>query len=193
MNSAHDNKKMSLLSQQGSAMLLAMVAIFTITATSIHLMNSRESQVKLTDRIITNTDVNRASSIVGAILLSPANCNANFYNVPQVGSLTSLRVCPENFVCRGDTTPTTYLEIGSTSWDSNTTGISNKVRIKNINYAIIEPMAPYQAAKLRVTVTFEQRMESSTRTVVKILDVFAVTGGPGILGCPRNPTETTPY
>lgn len=181
--------------QTGSAMILALAAIIAISATAIYIMNSSKNKIDIETRIKINADVNRAMSIIGSILLSPANCNANFYNSPtQTGTLSSLKVCPENFNCRGDIAPTAYLQIGASSWNAAITGLSPRLRVKSMSYSIVGLMSPpYQPATLEIKIVFEERIGASVKTIIKNTETFVVTTATGISGCPSSPNTITLY
>ncbi len=171
-----------------------MVLLLTVGVGVLSYVLVQRNRITNKDDIRINADKDLEEAVVklGTLLITPANCNANFYGKPSAGSLTNISSCPSGNCASASSG---VVEMGvfvptDTNWKNATvalggTGISERVRINAITYSISTPqgMAPQLAAVLDVNVTFQQNLGNNnnatqvrvTRQVVKTFQAFVKT------------------
>lgn len=187
-----------------------------IMAFTVYVLNSAKLNKDITTNQFADDDITTAQATIGSTLLSPANCNANFYNKPlPSGSLDGIKTCPQGSKCKPTGTPAGNTIPASatapTPWNETTTGISSKVRLVSLNYTQTRiqgnGIGPTNAehttpALVTLTVTFEKQLgfkNGSRRTVrhQKLIGVPVVSNTSAsptqIIGCPKSPNSQIPY
>lgn len=150
-----------------------------------------------TAKVAKNSEIAEELSQVSLDVLeyldSPNHCNANFYNLPTgSGNLTSLKKCSQGN-CRTTGSSINAYQVTTTSWNTTDTGISNKLRVVDINYNV-NAATGTAITTLRLKVTLEKKdgNETNLRRLVETYSFPVVVQNSTVIGCPRIWNSTIP-
>lgn len=197
-----------------------MVAVGILGLLSLVMLQMMRDQSLLSSRSSLDTDLAQAKAQILSYLTSPNHCNSNFYGKPLTGNPTAVYKCSTS-QCHGSGAVTAIPVVaGGTSstdalWSQATTGISSKVRISSISYAVpavksdADPQYKGTISILTYTVNFQTRLESSTAKAAEMKSAtelgslkvdfkvpVIVNGSISpqlIIACPTSWNSTVPY
>ncbi|MBY0414956.1 MAG: hypothetical protein K2Q18_12370 [Bdellovibrionales bacterium] len=186
-----------LSNQKGNAIVMVLLGTIGVVAVSYLTVQRAKINNSINIKSKADKDVEDVAMKVGSYFLSPANCNANFYNKTLTGTLTPgssvLSVCNGGNCINTGSAATTVangaipiLAPNSTSWQASQTGISDRVRIVGLTWSISQAQkllsmsGGIKAAVLRVNVTFQKNLgfvngARKTVNIVRPFEAFVVS------------------
>lgn len=209
-----------LLDQKGNALVLVLIATIGLVALSYFVMQNKRNLGALAFREKGDQDIDRALTTIGSLILSPASCNANFFNQPTAGgSLAQIYKCNSGNCRTGTIDRSVALKMGD--WDLFNTGASasSKVQLTSATYAITtaqttastDSTGAAHPAVLTLTLTFTRNLgivngvrktnvlKPYTLQATVVTNTFNNTTktlnatSANIIGCAQNPASTIEY
>lgn len=180
-----------------------MMAVGVVGISYIVSTNSKNNTV-IKNKNVADRDLEDATMRIGAILITPAHCNANLKGkafdksqTPINNSLSgSIKTCPSGSSCF--TAPGSYgadsipiipdIPANADKWKTSDTGLTERVRIVKVQYFLRDdqkaqvygPITNLKAGVMNVRVTFQKNLGfannvRTTANIVRDFDAFVVS------------------
>jgi len=194
------------MKNKGSILPVLILVGFGVSAGILYYFTrvNMQKQIQVKQRV--DSELDEAFLKVSSLLVSPANCNATFYQNPVgfslSGNLPSVKKCSDGQNCRPgtplDSTQVEYNVLES-SWNPSDTKLTHHLRIGKANYQIIHTQNGDNNDPSILKIDFEfQKHYGNTSRVIKILKsvelpVVLNDDLDKIIGCPKSPNTITVY
>jgi prepilin-type N-terminal cleavage/methylation domain-containing protein len=193
-----------LKTNRGFTLAEVMVATAILGLVSVGVVKVISDQSKLNSRSEVGAEMAQVNVKIMNILISPNHCNANFYAKALTNNaVTAVYSCgSQSLGCHGANAVSSIPVVSSGTsetdafWSQSTTGLTNKIRIKSISYAVPSVSVTTALSNLVYTVTYQTRLDPKTpmQTIIKKFTVpVVVTGSTSIAGCPKSFDSTDVY
>ena len=193
-----------LNTNKGFTLTETMIALGIVGGMSLVIMTLIKDQAQMSARSDAHLSYAQAQSDILSYFISPANCNANFFNktagiLITPGSIYRCNKTTTTDDCRAvGGSAVTAVPVVTSSWSANVTKISERVRLSSFNYTINTASGTLPSlAKVSITANFDLKngLNQTFRTVTKTYSTLVVVSPTTnkVLGCPRAWNSTVLY
>jgi hypothetical protein len=183
-----------------------MIAAGILGGIAVVMLQITKDQASQSVKSKVSNDLAQFKSRLLALILNPANCNANFAGLAASTTHTPSQIYSCTLAgahCQAGpgsaNTGITY-PVDTADWVSNNTKISDRIRVEGISIAVSSTTATRAISNAKVTITLNTRPDmmkngvQTYKTETINIDVPVVLQGSGtIQGCPKAWNSTVIY
>ncbi len=194
--------------KQGSALVMALMAIVGIGVLTTIVMQANRIEKNISTKSQADNDVARATAMIASIFVTPADCNANFKNIPrETATLTDIRKCPSG-TCSGNGG---VIALNGNNWTMFAGEPPAKAKLNTVQLTLSPQVVgqPITPGVITARFSFTKNVGFANGKIVTAVSrdftaqafvntatydgAGSITQTPNINGCVRSPSSTTVY